>query len=126
MTWTQEPSNRGFTIAPYSAIESLAEVVLPQGIEVQDFSNGASAIDVRARVESEKDHFTEPCDWDRRSDGRAAGHEFRSQAAGAVLTRCKESAPQRLADTRIETVSARARGAVQVPSPCLQAGARAR
>lgn len=61
MTWAQEPSNRGFTIAPYSAIESLGEVVPPRAIEVHDFSNNASAIDVRARAKYEKDHIDELC-----------------------------------------------------------------
>ena len=61
MTWAQEPSNRGFTIASCSTIESLAWVVLPRAMEMHDFSHYASASDVRARAEYEKDHVDELC-----------------------------------------------------------------
>ena len=123
MTWAQEPSNRGFTIAPDSAIKSLAEVVPPHAIEVHDISRHASAIVVRARAEYEKDHVDELCGSAAAPMDDPPAKNF-ARWLGAVMTPCGKMVPRRFAGTQIEAVSACARGEDQTPSTCLQAGER--
>jgi len=57
MTSGQESSKHGAFTASIAGVESLAGVVHPHAIEVQDFSHYALVIDVRPRASYEEDHI---------------------------------------------------------------------